>query len=117
MMTMKMRKMSQQQKNLQLASRTTPANEAVFQTISCFMDKAFEQPSAVEKTLANKKMQLEIEAISISTELARKREKREDQMAKDSKISLNLADLLKIATTPGLSPATKEEAHMVKNHV
>jgi hypothetical protein len=55
-------------------------------------------------------MQLEIEAISVSTELARTREESENQMAKDSELSLNLADLLKIATTPRLSPAMKEEA-------
>ena len=92
------------------ATRPIPPNEVMYHSISRYMDKAFQEPSEGEKTLANKKLQLEIEAISVSNEVARNREARENQMANVSKTSLTLADLLKIVATPGLSPSMKEEA-------
>jgi hypothetical protein len=80
------------------------------QSLSRYMGSKIKEPTEEEKSLSTKKMQLEIETISVANEVARKREERDNLMAKESMPSMNLADLIKIAATPGLSPSMKEEA-------
>ena len=77
------------------------------------MDRAFQEPSSQEKVLSQKKMELDIEAVSVSTEIvARKRKEREKEMFIKFMASTTLTDLLKIVATHGLPPTLKEDAEV-----